>query len=1495
MKLHGLIAAVLLLTANAFAQQGFYAGFSQPHENVYEISFDLADWSLNQVTHDGVIYQTIAMGTSAVCDKKGWAELPVISAAIQLPPEKDVDIAVAEASYYDIQLQHPMLPSRGIIARSEDPSTIPYWTDPASLVDEFYPQQHIGMDEPFIFRDVRGTAVRVIPFRYNAATGVLRVYTRIVVQLTENNHTPTNPLIVDNTNRILEVEGIYRSMFLNYSPSATKTDLAMDEYGDLLVLVPTSYASTITPYVTWKREMGYNVTVTTVSTGTNVTSTIQTAYNNNPNLLYVQLVGDWADIKSNTLTSSVVSSSYNVGAPMDPQMGCVSGTDNFADIAIGRFSCANAADLTVQINKAIKYEKEPDNVAGWRETFIGVGSEEGTGDDSEYDYQHIQRIYTQRLDGFTYDTHRQNYQSGANATTLAGHINTGGSTIAYCGHGDYTQWVTASFYNTNVNNLSNGDKLPFVVSVACLVGAFHNSSVVFAEAWLRKSGGGAVVGWFATISQPWNPPMRGQDYFYDILIGGFNYSSYSGQSGLTTSEQRTHFGSIVVNAMNLMLTESNTSQDTETTKTWATFGDASLQLRTKQPVALVLSNTSPAVGTPFAGTAYIGSTPAANVLICISQNGSYYHGLTNSSGAYSITHSLTQGDALLVATAFNTTTIYQTVTCVGGTPCWAVNTLSGTSDGSTVNLTWSAPSEGSVSGYNIYRDGVLQSTTTSTTYTQSSVPNGTYEYCVAALFNNEECYLRECVTVVVNDGSNNDCDSPSDLGIAEVNSTTHTLTWIEPEGAGNIAEDVESHTSWTLNSPGSVGWSYIDGDALATFGASAFNFTNESSAMAYIVFDHAGTTGGTPNGSAHSGNKVFADISPSNSSAANDWIISPELNFDEAFTFSFYAKSYVSTYGLERFKVAYSTTGTQQANFTFVTTNYIEAPVTWTLYTYTIPATAKYVAIQCVSADAFIFMLDDLYIGDGGGVAEAPIGYNVYCDNVFLGNAAGTNFTNSSATTGYHQYCVEAVYADGCISPEICATIGSTATYTIAATAGANGTISPAGTTTVSQGGSQTYTITPNACYHIADVLVDGVSVGAVTSYTFTNINANHTIAATFSATTYAITASAGSGGSISPSGGTAVPCNGSQTYTISPNACYQIANVLVDGTSVGAVTTYTFNNVNANHTISVSFSVITYSINASAGTGGSITPSGNTSVTCNGSQTFTITPSSCYQIDDVLVDGTSIGAVTNYTFNNINANHTISVSFELLTYTITASAGAGGSISPSGSVDVNCGSGQTFEIAPENGYEVASVLVDGNDVGAVSSYTYSNLTSNSTIVANFSLITVEECSAPENLSATATADYIVLNWDAAPNAISYNVYRNGALLVNTTSVQFFDVTAEEEVEYSYYVVSVCSDSESDPSNPASATINVGIIESNDNTITAYPNPTSGIVEIVLKNDSDNYHGLVLTSLDGKMLLNSVIEGETIRIDLSDFADGMYIIRISGSSGNDKILHIVKQ
>lgn len=227
-----------------------------------------------------------------------------------------------------------------------------------------------------------------------------------------------------------------------------------------------------------------------------------------------------------------------------------------------------------------------------------------------------------------------------------------------------------------------------------------------------------------------------------------------------------------------------------------------------------------------------------------------------------------------------------------------------------------------------------------------------------------------------------------------------------------------------------------------------------------------------------------------------------------------------------------------------------------------------------------------------------------------------------------------------------------TTTFTITASAGTGGSITPSGAVVVSQGSNQTFAINASTGFKINDVTVDGTSVGAVATYTFTNVIANHTIVASFVAVpTYTITASAGTGGSIAPTGAVTVSQGASQTFAITAAAGYQINAVAVDGISVGAVTTYTFANVTANHTIAATFIANpTFTITASAGTGGTITPSGAVSVNQGANQTFTIAASAGYSISAVTVDGTSVGIVASYTFTNVTANHTIAAAFTVST-----------------------------------------------------------------------------------------------------------------------------------------------------------------------------------------------------------------------------------------------------
>lgn len=133
---------------------------------------------------------------------------------------------------------------------------------------------------------------------------------------------------------------------------------------------------------------------------------------------------------------------------------------------------------------------------------------------------------------------------------------------------------------------------------------------------------------------------------------------------------------------------------------------------------------------------------------------------------------------------------------------------------------------------------------------------------------------------------------------------------------------------------------------------------------------------------------------------------------------------------------------------------------------------------------------DVIYAGTrGGGVFKSTDGGETWSkinkgltDKYIFSLAIDTKNTNILyAGTLYNMFKFRAIY-----------------TYLITASTGVGGTISPLGVVKVNSGDSKTFNLKPDEGYRIKDVLVDEVSVGAVSTYTFTNVNSDHTIEAIF-------------------------------------------------------------------------------------------------------------------------------------------------------------------------------------------------------------------------------------------------------------------------------------------------------------------------------------------------------------------------------------------------------------
>lgn len=266
---------------------------------------------------------------------------------------------------------------------------------------------------------------------------------------------------------------------------------------------------------------------------------------------------------------------------------------------------------------------------------------------------------------------------------------------------------------------------------------------------------------------------------------------------------------------------------------------------------------------------------------------------------------------------------------------------------------------------------------------------------------------------------------PFNLIIAETDEGTansRLLLWNYPD---QINDSFEEHDDFAINSPGPLGWQYIDGDGDVTGALTSATWPGAFDPMAYIVFNPYTTEPPLTNiygtsFDAHSGQKALADFAAVNM-ANDDWLISPRLFFQQDYQLSFFAKS-ASYYNTERFDVAYSTTGTDVDDFVFVAQN-VYAYSSWAEYKYDIPAEARYVAIRCTSDGQRIFMLDDVSMGlPQAGTARlsrvrrAPLAdgaFEVYLDGEFLTRTSDTCLTLEGLSNGQHTAGVVACYTSG--------------------------------------------------------------------------------------------------------------------------------------------------------------------------------------------------------------------------------------------------------------------------------------------------------------------------------------------------------------------------------------------------------------------------------------------------------------------------------------------------
>ncbi len=601
-----------------------------------KVRFQLNGFDSQQVRIQGNDYVTIFVPGLQSLDEKGYPELPRLNRNLMIPATGTPSLEVVSMKTRDFELG-TVAPSKGVIMRDQDPEKIPYSFASIYTENKDYPETVAEMSKAFQMRDVRGVNLSIRPFRFNARTGKLQVIEELVVAIrTVQPKGKPMQLFVRNGVQDAAFTSLYREAFLNYENTVAARDVQhlVEDTGRLLVIYHPAFKDGLDEFVKWKIQKGIRVELASLDdtgkTYAEIKSFIANKYRKD-RVSTVLLVGDSEFIPFHPGNAGNARSNE-----ADPLYGTIEGNDNYPEVMVSRFSVKNLDGLKTIVTKIVQYERSPDAYGDWYAKAVGIASDEG----SPTDYERAE-ILRGMLEAWQYRSVDKLYAPTVRPADIARALNEGRGFINYIGHGSQTSWVTGPFTNRDIDALSNGSKLPFIVSVACVNGNFAGRQETFAERWLLagtpEQPKGAVAIFASSTNQSWVPPTVGQKEIARLL----------------TAEKMNTIGTLFVHG-SIAVLEDGSSSAAQTFQTWHIFGDATMQVRTRAPAAI--KAVVPRILDASSGTIELG-LGVPGITVGLSQNGRYVaSGKSDANGIAVLqleSDQVSSDDVLVTLTGFN--------------------------------------------------------------------------------------------------------------------------------------------------------------------------------------------------------------------------------------------------------------------------------------------------------------------------------------------------------------------------------------------------------------------------------------------------------------------------------------------------------------------------------------------------------------------------------------------------------------------------------------------------------------------------------------------------------------------------------------------------------------------------------------------------------------------------------------------------------------------------
>lgn len=557
------------------------------NKTVLSVSIDESELQALDWQAQSTLIPKLIHGTPIL--RKGFPEMFRLNENIVLKGSESAIIKVLDQNYVELDgVDVP--PSKGVIYRDTDPMQVEALKGEAYETAGFFPNKIVELSSTYKMSGVSGQTIWLNPIQYDPVQEILRVNTSFVIEIIDEQAQETVKPISKGQREILA------KRFLNQQTLNSRYD-ELSEVGSMLIISPSIYMETIEDLVEWKIQKGIEVSVVDILDigydPSSIYDYIKDFYDNN-DLAFVLLIGD------ENFVPTMQTDNNNA---CDHCYAYVDGDDHYADIFVGRFNGETEEHIRTMVDRTLEYEKNPNTEVDWMSKSIGLGSNEGPGDDDEYDYEHLNNLKIQMLD-YNYNEIFECYQGsnsqasptpGESSADLDGepttqslidHIDNGVSMINYTGHGGHTSLSTGSYDINAVDQQNNNGKYPYLIAVACCVGDFQNdfgAGPCLGDAWIRATDDatgdptGGIGGVFSSILQSWRPPMEGQDEMMNILTENSVYPT------------RHTIGGVSLSGMASMI-DAYEGGGIDMADTWNIFGDPSVVLRTAMPEQLVLNH-----------------------------------------------------------------------------------------------------------------------------------------------------------------------------------------------------------------------------------------------------------------------------------------------------------------------------------------------------------------------------------------------------------------------------------------------------------------------------------------------------------------------------------------------------------------------------------------------------------------------------------------------------------------------------------------------------------------------------------------------------------------------------------------------------------------------------------------------------------------------------------------------------------------------------------------